>query len=228
MIGISLQKLVSLHQRRFESKDSIRVATALIATMAALVLGFMVASAKDSYDTKRRELRGMAAKVIYLDRLLRAYGPEARDARNTLRQAVEEAVSLHPNQARSDLLEPKGPGEAEAYGKIEGLVPANDNQRALKSAALRVAFDIGQARWLLFEERGGFIVTPFVVILAMWLTFIFLGFGLFAPPNPAVIVALVLCSFSVSARSFSSLSSTAHSPAWCKLRRLRCATRSRS
>ena len=48
-------------------------------TMAALILGLLVSSAKDTYDTKRTEVIQMAAKIAFLDRVLAAYGAEAAE-----------------------------------------------------------------------------------------------------------------------------------------------------
>ena len=46
----------------------------MIATLAALVLGLLTASAKSSLDEKENQLRGVAAQVVLLDRTMAAYG----------------------------------------------------------------------------------------------------------------------------------------------------------
>jgi len=45
----------------------------LIATMAALVLGLLIASAKNSYDIQRNELTQDSASIIVLDRLVQLW-----------------------------------------------------------------------------------------------------------------------------------------------------------
>jgi hypothetical protein len=45
---------------------------------------------------------------------------------------------------------------------------------------------------------GHSIPIPFLVLLIFWLTIVFASFGLFAPANPTVIVALFLCSVAIS------------------------------
>jgi hypothetical protein len=62
--------------------------------------------------------------------------------------------------------------------------------------------DIGQMRWVLFEQGGSSIPMPFLVLLVFWVTIIFLSFGLFAPSNGTVIAALFLCALSVSGAIF--------------------------
>ena len=53
-----------------ESISVVKLATGLIATMAALVLGLLVSSAKGTFDTTSAELVGTAAKVVQFDRVL--------------------------------------------------------------------------------------------------------------------------------------------------------------
>ena len=75
-----------------DSRDAVKLAMGLVATMTALVLGLLVSSAKGTYDTARSEVIQMAAKVAFLDRALALYGPDATDARRDLRAAVADAV----------------------------------------------------------------------------------------------------------------------------------------
>lgn len=50
----------------------------MMATLAALVLGLLIASAKVSFDRLNDEFTQTAATVIMLDRTLADYGPETR------------------------------------------------------------------------------------------------------------------------------------------------------
>ena len=64
----------------------------LVATMAALVLGLLVASTKGAYDTQKNEVSQMAAKIVFLDRLLANYGSETAATRDLLRGSVRSGV----------------------------------------------------------------------------------------------------------------------------------------
>jgi hypothetical protein len=64
----------------------------LVATMSAVVLGLLVTSVKVAYDTRRGEVIEIAAKVAYIDRVLRAYGPKADEVRSQFREMVEEST----------------------------------------------------------------------------------------------------------------------------------------
>jgi len=62
--------------------------TGLIGTIAALVLGLLIGSAKSSYDTQSTQVPQMTSNVVLLDNLLAEYGPETNDVRNLLRRGV--------------------------------------------------------------------------------------------------------------------------------------------
>jgi exosortase/archaeosortase len=76
-----------------DARDVIKVAMAMVATLAALVLGLLTASAKSSLDEKESELRSAAAQVLLLDRTMAEYGPETKDARDLLKQTVAARIS---------------------------------------------------------------------------------------------------------------------------------------
>src|SRR6478736_5993149 len=100
VLGRSLRRLLPEEHLTADSRDTIKLAMGLVATMSALVLGLLVSSAKGSYDTERSEVIQMAAKVAFLDRVLAIYGPEAADARGRFEEAVKAAIGqMWPEQA---------------------------------------------------------------------------------------------------------------------------------
>jgi hypothetical protein len=197
LLGMFLHTILPEHHLNADSKDVIKLGMGLTATMSALVLALLTNSAKGSFDTQRNELTQMAANIILLDRILAHYGPETKDARDLLKGTVANMINrMWPEEGSAPLLEPVA---AEAfYDKIQSLSPQNEVQRALQGQALKMSVDIGQARWLLFEQGGRSIPMPFLVLLIFWVTVIFLSFGLFAPRNATVVVTLFLCAISVS------------------------------
>src|SRR5438067_12316970 len=101
LIGRILRRVLPEAHLSAESKDAVKLAMGLVATMSALILGLLVSSAKGSYDTERSEVIQMAAKVAFLNRILATYGPEAVEARARFHQAVEGAVrQIWPAEAR--------------------------------------------------------------------------------------------------------------------------------
>src|SRR5512147_2492171 len=88
MLGILLHAVLPQHHLSAESKDIVKLGMGLVGTMAALVLGLLVASAKGSYDAQSAELTQMSANIALLDRALAVYGPETKEVRGLMRGAI--------------------------------------------------------------------------------------------------------------------------------------------
>ena len=146
----------------------------------------------------------MAAKLVFLDRVLANYGPESADSRALLRRMVEGSLSrMWPDErSHHSQLEPIGSGAEEVNKAIQKLAPRNDVQGSLKSQAMGVVTDLGQLRWLLFEQSGSSISMPLLIVVISWLAIIFFSWGLFAPSNSIAIAALLLAALSVSGAIF--------------------------
>src|SRR5262245_10924622 len=85
MLGMHLRGALPDHQLNPETKDTVRLGMGLVATMTALLLGLLVASAKGSYDAQMKEVIHLAGRLDFLDHLLGFYGPEAAEAGDVLR-----------------------------------------------------------------------------------------------------------------------------------------------
>jgi hypothetical protein len=178
----------------------------LIATVTALVLGLVIASAKSSYDTQHDAIKYSAAKILLLDRVLASYGPESKDARALLQRIVESRVDAiwpkdRSRHAKLDATEADFAGQ-EIAARILQFTPQNDAQRWLQPKALQLGNEISETRWLKMGELGKSVPVPFLVVVVFWLTIIFGSFGLFAPRSGTVVGALFLCSLSVAGAMF--------------------------
>src|SRR5215208_3548371 len=92
-LGMVLGMVLPKHELSADAKDVIKVAMAMIATLAALVLGLLTASAKSGLDDKENEVRSVAALVVLLDRMMAEYGPETQEARDLLKQMLATRIS---------------------------------------------------------------------------------------------------------------------------------------
>ena len=204
LVGRGLRRMLPQEHLSADSRDVIKLAIGLVATMSALVLGLLVSSAKGSYDTERSEVIQMAAKVAFLDRLLAIYGPEAAEARVRFHDAVKQAVQqIWPEEARQPAqLAPNSQAGNVVYGVVQALSPHDDAQRKLKEQAISVGIDIGQLRSLLAAQSVPSISTPMLIVLVLWLAIIFLGFSTLAPPNVTAIFALIVSAVAVSGAIF--------------------------
>src|SRR5947208_3758286 len=204
LLGRALRRLLPEDHVTADSRDTIKLAMGLVATMTALVLGLLVSSAKGAYDTKRSEVSQMAAKVAFLDRLLSLYGPEAAEARAGFHEAVQEAVrQMWPDEAGVPAhLAPNTQAGNVVYVAVQNLSPHDDTQRKLKEQAITLATELGQLRSLLAAQAAASISMPMLIILVSWLVVIFLGFSVLAPPNATVILALMIAALAVAGAIF--------------------------
>jgi hypothetical protein len=200
LVGRTLRGLLPDSHLSTESKDAVKLAMGLVATMSALVLGLLVSSAKGAYDTERSEVIQMAAKITFLGRVLAAYGPEADGVRVQLRETMEEGIrQMWPGEMRRPThVAPNVQAGNIAYGAIHALSPHNDMQAALKAQAASLAVDVAQVRSLLVAQSVASISKPMLIILVSWLVVIFLGFSVLAPPNATTILALMVSAVAVS------------------------------
>lgn len=204
MLGMLLHSVLPNHHLSSESKDIVKLGMGMVATMSALVLGLLVASAKGAYEAQRAELTQMAANLAVLDRVLANYGPETKEARALLRETVVQALDQFwsNEDASASRLTPSSAGGPALYEKIGGLLPQNEAQRSLHGQAVRIALDIAKTRWLMYEQSTSSVSLPLLVMLICWLTVVFISFGLFAPFNATVVSSLIVAALSVSAAIF--------------------------
>ncbi len=189
-----------------DARDVIKLGMALIATLVALVLGLMIATAKGTYDAQNAGVRQLSANVLLVDRSLAEYGPDTQHPRELLRQAAElmlhhlwpadgsAAVSLAPGEARAQM--------SEFLREITQLSPENEEQQYLKNQVLRITLDLAQARFQMYVQGTSELPLPFLAIVVLWLIILFAGYGLIAARNPTVLAFLLACTLSVSGAVF--------------------------
>jgi hypothetical protein len=206
LLGAVLRPLLSEKHLQPDSKDIVKTATALIGTLAALVLGLLIASAKSSFDLKTNQVRQVTATIILLDELLAQYGPEATPLRARLRQSIPPMADRIWREQETPTGRPVDIGsntQALTFeNELERLTPKDDAQRSLQSRAVAAFTEGAQTRLLLFTQAGGSIPTPFLIILVFWLSAIFVSFTLFGQTNPVVMASLFLCALSFAGAIF--------------------------
>jgi len=199
LAGMYLRAVLPQHHLTAESKETVKLGMGLVATMAALVLGLLVASAKGSYDAQSTGLTDMSSRIVMLDRVLAHYGPETKQVRDTLRSSVVQSLDRvwAKNRTASQWV-PQSANAEPLFDKIQGLSPQNDSQRSVQAQALSIAMSVGQTRWLMYEQAATSISMPLLVVLVVWLAALFVSFGLFAPRNATVLATLFVSALSVS------------------------------
>jgi hypothetical protein len=206
LLGMRLRALLPEHHLSPDAKELVHLCMGLIATMTALILGLITASAKSAFDAQDQASKTAAASILTLDRTLASYGPETRAVREHLRSALSVAVDTLWNEERGAELPNIDAGRTQSVEQIEqgilALEPQNDSQRWLQAQALASASDVLRTRWLSFAGSGSVVPPAFLAVIIFWLTVLFWSFGLFAPNNPLVIGVLLLSAISVAASVF--------------------------
>jgi hypothetical protein len=207
LLGMWLHKVLPEHHLDDASKDTIKLGAGLLATLAALVLGLLVSSAKSSFDAMNTGIAQAGAKVLLVDHMLADYGPETKDVREQLRHIVASSI---------DRIWPEEKGRAGGLrameslddagklfkDKLRELTPTNDFQKSRLAQAVQLSDDVLQTRLLLMEGEQTNLPATFIVVLVFWLTGLFISFGLFAPSNGVVMSVLLICALSVSSAIF--------------------------
>jgi len=202
VLGLYLRTVLPEHHLGEDSKDVVKLVTGLVATLSALVLGLLIASAKTSFDAVNDAFSESAARVLLVDRVLAQYGPETKAVRDLVRRALAQRLQqLFPDEAapgaRTDSLRGSVTLE-EIQTRVRALVPGNAAQRELQSRAEQILGDLAQARWMTFERTVSSTPPAFLVVLVSWLAAMFCSFGLFAPRHATAIAALFIGALSVS------------------------------
>jgi len=201
ILGMSIRAVLPQQHLNADSKDVVKLGMGIVATLSALVLSLLIASAKGSYDAQSTELTQMSTKVILLGRVLAHYGPETKETRDLLRGSVARVLDQTWSRGRSSTSHLDAPsGGAEILAdKIQAFAPKDDRQRSLQTQAMSIILDLGQTRWLQYAQGSASISMPLLVVLVFWLTTIFISFGLFAPANVTVFSGLLVSALSMSA-----------------------------
>jgi hypothetical protein len=168
----------------------------MVSLLSVLVLGLLVSTAKNKFDTSNQQVEQFAANLMLINRELVNYGPEADNTRALLRKytvaKIAETWAAGPG--------PKpAPDDPPAWKLLESvqqsltqLAPHTEAQREEATRASQTAADLAKTTWLQAAEESQHVPHPFVLIMIVWLFVLFLSFGLFAPRNALVVIALLV------------------------------------
>ncbi len=188
------------HHVTAESRDAIKMAIGLVATMSALVLGLLLSSTKGSFDAERGEVVQLISQIEFLDRVLEAYGPGAAEARAELLTQVQLLKQrLWSSQPSTTCGSYRSNG---LYLAIHHLAPQTPVQEDLKTRALSEAAQMGQQIATLHAQSSSSISWPLLGVVVFWLSVMLLTFSVLAPGNFSTNVVLAACALSVTGAIF--------------------------
>jgi len=202
-LGNVIRRYSPEYHRNGDSKDAIRAGSAVIGTLAALVLGLMVSSASKNFDALNGGLTENAASYIDLDRILAQYGPDANPTRDLLKRGVEAEIQRIWPKDSAEVPSISYSPELEAVARsLRELNPQDDSQTILKARALQLLGDALEQRWQVVAQAHTYVPTAFVVIVVFWFTVLFAIFTLLSPSNATVNSFMLFCTIAVAGGVF--------------------------
>src|SRR5262247_1335149 len=196
LLGLFSKTRLPSEHLQGDTRRVVRRVANLFVVMTSLVLGLMMNSARDTFETNNRDIRTLATELILLDRTMRALGPEAEDARRHLVEYVQTSLK------GANILEedPQAEAALEAAGTSLRAIRVSDEQKvALWNDARQLYRQVVRQRWVVIDASGGTIPTPVIIVLILWLAITFASFGYRAPRNTVVTVSCLLAAVLISA-----------------------------
>jgi len=186
--------------READTREVVKLGVGFLGTLAALVLGLVVASAKDSFDVKTKEVQSAAARVLQIDRRLQRLGSEALPARLALRDLVAARVGHltdgYIGSAGTPMTSSQGLVRIE--DQLRAFAPKDDAQRQLVAEALAGVVEVEGIMSNAVAQAESSITTPLLVLLVFWFAVILAGWNFISPSNGTILFVNVLCALSVS------------------------------
>ncbi|UVK37897.1 DUF4239 domain-containing protein [Mesorhizobium sp. AR10] len=194
LASLAIYDRLPSHHRQDDTNTVVRLVANLFVVMTSLVLGLMINSAKNTFESIDHNIHAYATELILFDRSLRQYGPETDGARQPLIAYVQRVVdATSPSQQTpvvanrlSELL------LNEIGNRLTALTPPDAEHTALLQDARQHFRKVIELRWVLIEQSEGTIPGPLILMLVTWLVLIFASFGYRAPRNAVIVGTFVL------------------------------------
>jgi hypothetical protein len=201
-LGAWLESRLPREHVESEARSSAHIGINMMATLAAVVLGLMITSAKSSFDEVANQIVDVSTSIILMDRNLSGYGDAAKPARLELREfasrlASHVASNGDMNGVSTFRESVKAPSKnlsliGQLQSTILALTPANDSQRWFQARALELSSELSHERVLTSVQGEHSLPTAMIVVMTSWVVLIFIGLGVFSVGNRSVRVALSL------------------------------------
>lgn len=203
LCGLQARAMLPAGHLEDSTLSVVKLATGLIATMSALVLGLLISSAKGSFDRVNDELLQNAARIMQIDHLLGQYGPETTGLRKEIKASYSARIDIlvSGDPVRLATLESRESLNSveELQARLQMLAPRTDAQRALKDKIVALTNDLASTRALVLLQKEGTVPLAMLITLTGWLAIIFASFGLCSPRNGTTLGSLFIASLCATA-----------------------------
>ena len=202
LFGGALLEKYSSSYLSAEHLRGVQLGVGLLTAMFGLLLSLQLSAGKTYFDNQEHDVTLIASRLVLLDSLLAHYGPEAREAREMLRDKVVVVLTRAWPKEPSATSTWTPTDEIGVFDKIEELSPKDEDQRSKRTLALGMAIDLQQTRWLSEFSIRSSTTLPLMILETVWATIVFVSFGLLAPAGVKAIISLALFASAVSSGFF--------------------------
>lgn len=206
LAGFRFQRMLPEKFTDDANEAHVKTVLGMLSMMTAIVLGFVTADAKNSFDNASKIVADTAVRMVSIDRVLADFGDDGEKIRDRLKQGAEDwiaRIKSPAGDAHADLRTVQRAEELENLVEdIQKLKPTSDVQSQDQSRAVDLAIGILHDRWVLKTERAASTPTVFLLVLLAWLGLEFFIFGLFADRNSAILFATFLGAVMVASAFF--------------------------
>lgn len=211
LVGLFLQRFIPNAHITGDSKDAVKLGAGILASMAALVLGLMVSSAKGTFDSVNQQISNASAMDMQLVRVLQQYGPATEPIREELRMSVNNRLQdIWPEeQPVGDAVHGNARGDRTQAHSLESmkkmimdLQPQTALQRKLQDSALGLVDQIERDRYSIEALSTGNLSMYLIFIPVFWIAALTLIYSTLAARNYTVFCVLLICSLSIAASVF--------------------------
>lgn len=196
LVSMAVFGRLPAHHREDDTNNVVRLAANLFVVMTSLVLGLMINSAKNTFESIDRNVHAYATELILLDRSLRQFGPGTGEVRQPLVAYVQRLTHDWSQTSETPLVANRLSERqlTEIGARLTALQPPDTAHGSLLQDARQHLQKVVELRWILIEQSEGTIPPPLIGMLVAWLVLIFASFGFRAPRN-----AITIATFVVSA-----------------------------
>jgi hypothetical protein len=201
LLGLAIGKILPKHHLGDGTLSMVQAAMGTLSILSALVLGFLINSAKVKFETVSIQIEQFASDLAILDRELRTLGPDATNARHFLRRyaAAKLAATWPEEPGRPTFDDPASLQLLDQFqAALRGLSPKSEEGRLSLADANAAADDVVKITWRQVALGANTFSHPFLLIVQVWLGILFFSWGLFAPRNAVVIGAMFLCAATIA------------------------------
>lgn len=201
-----LARRLADHHVSSRTQDSVKLGVGMVAAMTSLILGLMTASVKQNFDSTDKDVHTYALSILSLETDLRHAGPAGCEPQRQLMDYTRAVLKENWTDAADLPTVTTATSSGDILLNLDTMVrtwtPETDVLKEVRSAAISDLRSILTTRWTVSEEAVASVPVPFVLVLIVWLSLIFISFGLFAPQNLIVSLFFFLCALSISGALF--------------------------